>query len=283
MEVGVPYAYTTACSKDKTKSTTGEVTVTSYEIVESAEKLEAREGYEWRVVTMEARSYDDNANAYGMSSSYHTEDYYNTKLHDDTNVKLEEGVAWKDYYTADLYSYTIIYQGQEMEAYCLDGYKWSGWVGRENTLYQLWAFQVPVGYDGCVVGVRDARAEWADGTYITDYDPADFLLFRLDNRVPAATADDGVLAGTYSLYAMDDAGEYISNETLVLLEMDGLLDVTFQDDGTGVMRVDTDELTFTYDETQIVDAEGSVYGYALKDGMLELYFGDNQTFYCQKQ
>jgi len=180
MEVGVPYAYTTACSKDKTKSTTGEVTVTSYEIVESAEKLEAREGYEWRVVTMEARFYDDNANAYGMSSSCHTEDYYNTKLHDDTNVKLEDNVAWKDYYTADLDSYTIIYQGQEMEAYCRDGDKWGGWVGRENTLYQLWAFQVPVGYDGCVVGVRDARVEWADGTYITDYDPADFLLFRLN-------------------------------------------------------------------------------------------------------
>ena len=180
MEVGVPYAYTTACAKDETKSTTAEVTVTSYEIVESAEKLEAREDYEWRVVTMEARFYDDNANAYGMSSSYHTEDYYNTKLHDDTNVKLEDNVAWKDYYTADLDSYTIIYQGQEMEAYCRDGEKWGGWVGRENTLYQLWAFQVPVGYDGCVVGVGDARVEWADGTYITDYDPADFLLFRLD-------------------------------------------------------------------------------------------------------
>ena len=178
MEVGVPYAYTTTCAKDETKTTTAELTVTSYEIVESAEKLEAREGYEWRVVTMEARFSDDNAATYGSRPITQTEDYYNTKLHDDTNVKLEDDVAWKDYYTADLYSYTIIYQGQEMEAYCLDGYKWSGWVGRENTLYQLWAFQVPVGYDGCVVGVRDARVEWADGTYITDYDPADFLLFR---------------------------------------------------------------------------------------------------------
>ena len=283
IEVGVPYAYTTACFKDETKSTTAEVTVTSYEIVESAEKLEAREDYEWRVVTMEARFYDDNAYAYGMSFSYQTEDYYNTKLHDDTNVKLEDNVAWKDYYTADLESYTIIYQGQEMEAYCRRGEKWGGWVGRENTLYLLWAFQVPIGYDGCVAGVGDARVEWADGTYITDYDPADFLLFRLDNQASGAAADDGILAGTYSLYAMDDAGEYIGNDTLVLLGMDGMLDVTFQDDGTGVMRVDTEELTFTYDETQIVDAEGSVYGYALKDGMLELYFGDDQTFYCQKQ
>ena len=180
MEVGEPYAYTTACSKDETKSTTAEVIVTSYEIVESAEKLEAREGYEWRVVTMEAKFFDDNAATYGSRPITQAEDYYNTKLHDDTNVKLEKGVAWKDYYTADLESYTIIYQGQEMEAYCLDGYKWSGWVDRENTLYQLWAFQVPVGYDGCVTGFRDARVEWADGTYITDYDPADFLLFRLN-------------------------------------------------------------------------------------------------------
>ena len=114
------------------------------------------------------------------------------------------------------------------------------------------------------------------------------MVFRKGEKptpvVPSeAATGDGILVGTYSLYAMDDAGEYIGNDTLVLLGMDGLLDVTFQDDGTGIMRVDTEELTFTYDETQIVDAEGSVYTYALVDGVLELYFGDNQTFYCQKK
>ena len=37
---------------------------------------------------------------------------------------------------------------------------------------------VPVGYDGSVACLRDARTQWPDGAYITDLNPADFLLFR---------------------------------------------------------------------------------------------------------
>lgn len=180
MEVGVPYAYTTLCPQNEAKATTGEVTVTSYEIVESAEKLEAKEGYEWRVVTMEARFFDDNARAYGMRVSYQSEDYYNTRLHDDSVVSLEEDVKWKDDYIAILDSYTVIHQGQEMEVLRISAEKWDPWIDHERIFHFMWAFQVPVGYDGCVAGVRDPRVEWLDGTYITDYDPADFLLFRLN-------------------------------------------------------------------------------------------------------
>ena len=41
-------------------------------------------------------------------------------------------------------------------------------------------FLVPVGYDGCVVSIANSRVEWPDGAYITDLDPDDFLLFRLN-------------------------------------------------------------------------------------------------------
>ena len=182
MEVGVPYPYTTICGNDETKNTTGELTVTSYEIVGSAEDLEAKEGYEWRVVTMEARFFDDNAATYGPRPRFQTEDYYNTKLHDDSLVYLEEGVNWKDDHIADLETYTVIHQGQEMEAFCRRGYKWSGWIGHENTLYVLWAFQLPVGYDGAVVGFADLSQTQKDpdAKYITDHDPSCFLLFRLN-------------------------------------------------------------------------------------------------------
>ena len=41
-------------------------------------------------------------------------------------------------------------------------------------------FLVPIGYDGCVVSMANSRLEWPDGSYITDLDPDDFLLFRLN-------------------------------------------------------------------------------------------------------
>ena len=51
---------------------------------------------------------------------------------------------------------------------------------REVVFYCQCDFLVPVGYDGCVTGFGDVRVKRVDGTYITDYDPANFLLFRLN-------------------------------------------------------------------------------------------------------
>ena len=179
MEIGVPYAYTTTCSEDETKTTTGELTVTSYEIFEEAEGYAPLEGYEWRVVKMEARFYDENFGEYSVRTSYRWEDYYNTKLHDDTEELVEETEEY------DQYCYTVIYNGEEMDAYtfvtCYYGDWYTGEAGNDEIVcYYQWDFLVPIGYDGCVAGVRDGRVEWADGTYITDYDPSYFLLFRAD-------------------------------------------------------------------------------------------------------
>ena len=178
MEVGVPYPYVTATSDDPAITTTGEAIVTSYEIFEEAEGYAAEEGYEWRVVKMEVRFYDENTGKYGCSIKTNMEDYYNTKLHDDTNEVVEET---DDYEQA---CYTVIHNGQEMDAYEFYNYLvWSDWytgeAGNDEIIcYLQWDFLVPIGYDGCVVGLRNAQIEWVDGTYITDYDPADFLLFR---------------------------------------------------------------------------------------------------------
>jgi hypothetical protein len=178
MELGVPYPYVTATSDDPAITTTGEAIVTSYEIFESAEGYAAEEGYEWRVVKMEVRFYDENAGAYGCYLQSHSEDYYNTKLHDDTVELTEENDS---YYQR---VYTVIYNGQEMDAYVFYNYPvWSDWytgeAGNDEVVACIqWDFLVPIGYDGCVVALRNAQVEWVDGTYITDYDPADFLLFR---------------------------------------------------------------------------------------------------------
>lgn len=179
MNVGEPYAYDTVTSDDSTISTVGEVTVTSYEIFESAEHFPAKEGYEWRVVKMEVRFYDENTGKYGCRVSSQTEDYYNPKLHDDTLELLEETDGYK------LYAHTILHNGQQMEAYEYYISYWGDWYtgkdGNDEIIrYLEWDFLVPVGYDGCVASLSNPADEWAEGTYITDYDPADFLLFRAD-------------------------------------------------------------------------------------------------------
>ena len=179
MEVGVPYAYTTVCSDDETKTTTGELTVTSYEIFEEAEGYQPLEGYEWRVVKMEVRFYDENAREYGVWPAYRWEDYYNTKLHDDTEELVEETEEY------DQYCHTVIYNGEEMDAYTFVTAYFGDWYtaeagNREVVFYCQYDFLVPIGYDGCVAGMKDRSVKNLDGTYITDYDPANFLLFRAD-------------------------------------------------------------------------------------------------------
>lgn len=177
MEESMPYAYATATSDDASMLTTGEATVTSYEKFDSADGYPAKEGYEWRVVKMEVRFYDENTSKYGCQTSATFDDYYNSKLHSDT-FKQEDKT---DQYT--LYSYRIIHEGQETEGFCYFSTSWGDWytgeAGNDEIIrYIQWDFLVPVGYDGSVAVLRDARTQWPDGAYITDLNPADFLLFR---------------------------------------------------------------------------------------------------------
>ena len=177
MGEGMPYAYATATSDDSSMLTTGEATVTSYEIFDSADGYPAKEGYEWRVVKMEVRFYDENTSKYGCQTSATFDDYYNSKLHSDT-FKQEDKT---DQYT--LYSYHIIHEGQETEGFCYFSTSWGDWytgeAGNDEIIrYIQWDFLVPVGYDGSVAVLRDARTQWPNGAYITDLNPADFLLFR---------------------------------------------------------------------------------------------------------
>jgi len=177
MEVGVPYDYVSATSDDETIPTTGEATVTSYEIFDSADGYPAKEGYEWRVVKMEVRFYDENTGKYGCQSSATIDDYNNSRLHTDTFMQEEK----TDQYT--LYSYHILHEGQETEGFCYFSASWGDWytgdAGNDEIIrYIQWDFLVPAGYDGSVACLQDARTQWPDGAYITDLNPADFLLFR---------------------------------------------------------------------------------------------------------
>ena len=276
IEDGIAYPYTTMCYEDESYDTVGDVTVTNYEIFDSAEGYEYKEGYEWRLVSMEAFFYDENAQNYGMSVTPRSEDYYNTQMHDDTKVELDES---DDFYS---YTFTAIHQGEEAEVYYRYVEYWGDWIDDTCTFYMEWAYQVPVGYDGIVVGVNNARVEEVEGTYITDYDPADFVLFRLYNKEYSEVTDmDAGTGGYYSLYAVDQDGEYTDYETISMLGMDLENYVILNDDGTGTVCMDGEEMACTYDEECIYDDEGNGVNYAFVDGLLELYLEGNMTFYYQ--
>ena len=181
MEEGEPYAFINWCADNEELETFGEATVVSYEIFESADGYAPLEGYEWRMATIEIRFSDDNAWEYGIDGIFMSfEDYYNTKLLDDTAEVVEETDTYNQY------RYTVIHNGQEMDAYCFDNAgTWSDWYENEDGNHEckftiVEEFLVPVGYDGCVVSLANGRLEWPDGSHITDLDPDEFLLFRLN-------------------------------------------------------------------------------------------------------
>ena len=174
MEVGVTYDYHTVCNYNREKTTVAEVTVNRYEIFDSAEGYPAKEGYEWRIVEMQALFHEHNAKSYGSMTATNYEDYYTIELHDDTGVYDEE---------TEIETYSVCYHGEIMEATERIVSNWSGWHyegGRKVDIRTVtWEFCVPKGYDGAVAGFRNAAVEWEDGTYLYDYQPEDFLLFRL--------------------------------------------------------------------------------------------------------
>ena len=181
MEEGEPYSFANRCADNQDLDSVGEATVVSYEIFESADGYEPLAGYEWRTVTIEIRFFDNNAWKYGVEAARgRSEDYYNTKLLDDTAELVEENDSYEQY------RYTIIHNGQMMDAYCYENAgTWSDWYvnedGNNECKYTVVEeFLVPVGYDGCVVSLANSRVEWPDEAHITDLDPDEFLLFRLN-------------------------------------------------------------------------------------------------------
>lgn len=181
MEEGEPYIFANRCADNQDLDSVGEATVVSYDIFESADGYEPMGGYEWRTVTIEIRFFDDNAWKYGVEGARGSfEDYYNTKLLDDTAELIEETDTY------DQYRYTVIRDGQQMDAYYFSNVgTWSDWYVNEDGNHEckftiVKEFLVPAGYDGCVVSIANSRVEWPDGAYITDLNPEYFLLFRLN-------------------------------------------------------------------------------------------------------
>lgn len=188
MQLGETYDYTTVTYDDPDMPTVGKVTVDSYEIIPSAEdydtgldtawNLEAKEGYEWRVVKMSVVFGDEAAQAKGMNWNTCCEDYYDIVSHDNSMVPIEDADAAKE----AVRTYTVTYNGEEYECAYYGITALLGWdlTTRTNTLVYCVAVQVPIGYDGFVVGLMNsATAKWDEGVYIYDLADADTLFFRM--------------------------------------------------------------------------------------------------------
>ena len=181
MELGRTYEFETTAGKGSTDYiTVGKITAESYEIFESAEDFEFKEGYEWRKVMISCRFDDDVAQDKGFWIPSRLEDYYNTTLHDDTLTELSEQGD------EELSEFTILWHGEEMKATSYYKSQATGWEKDEdgnyyNIRYFTYAVHAPVGYDGSVYGVYDKSIDLDDVEwYIHErYSPEDFLLFRL--------------------------------------------------------------------------------------------------------
>lgn len=172
-ELNKEYDYVTVCNGDKSKETIGKLSISNYHVFDGDESHPALDGYEWHAVTVTIRFDDENAWNYGCNVKTCNENYYDVVGWDKSAVELE----------GNMYQHTVNYNGIDY-AECLydDGteYVWSEWVDKACTCTFERYVRVPVGYDGIVLGFRNAGVEWGEGKYIFDIADENTLFFRLD-------------------------------------------------------------------------------------------------------
>lgn len=172
VEEGNTYDYVTCGYKDKSKEVIGHAVFSDYRIVEEDTELglEKKEGYEWRIVHISVLYDDENANNYGMSLGHGITDYYDSE---DWN----EGKR-KDENTGRSYS-TVNYNGTQYECCYIFELNWSDWIGRESTDEINYCVNVPIGYDGILVYLYNAK-NWEEGMLDSECVDEDTLFFRMD-------------------------------------------------------------------------------------------------------
>lgn len=92
---------------------------------------------------------------------------------------------------------------------------------------------------------------------------------------PAATLEPGF----YPLYAVDQDGEYTGNDVIKMLDMEKTNYLLVREDGTMDVVMESDKYICTYTENSIIDDEGGIVQYAIREGLVEMYLEGNMTFY----
>lgn len=175
VELNRIYDYTTQCYDDISQNTTAKLVYTNYQIFDSDEGHEAKEGYEWHTVDIILLFNDEASYMYGWSLDDCREGYYDIIYND-------ENLTWND---DNSVNFRVMYNGTEYDCYaytsavekmiCNTGNQSVRLRGRREN------YLVPIGYDGCVYGMRNYGTEWGDGLHINDIDNTDTLFFRFEN------------------------------------------------------------------------------------------------------
>lgn len=146
-ELDTTYPCIAPCVEDNTKTSTGSVVFSDYEVFESDSELglELLDGYEWRAITVTTVFDDENASSYGVDLPIGCHDYYVTDEQTNSAKNEETGTITINYNGID---YSECWQGAQTlinEWSNEEPYKW--------TLQVRYYFSNPKGYDGKVVGV----------------------------------------------------------------------------------------------------------------------------------
>lgn len=147
MEVGKSYDYTTTCRKNQDLKTVAAMVITDYNIFESDDTHEAKEGYEWRIVSFDLTFSDQNARDYGYLYAHQMADYYDDSLLLDSIEQADKN--------DNASKYLVNYNGEDCEVYVSVRSSSVGWIDHVITISVTYEFQVPVGYDGVVIHAYD--------------------------------------------------------------------------------------------------------------------------------
>ena len=141
------------------------VQVSDYRVFDAADGFPAKDGYEWRVLTFEVNTPEGDGS--GWNHTVLSSNYYNIVLDKDSCVKDANGSETR----------TVVWDGR-LQDYTLTWRQEN--TGDNSRFHVVWTAQVPKGFDGLVVGIRN-KAVQANGGYLHEYYTSgeDFALFRM--------------------------------------------------------------------------------------------------------
>lgn len=159
-ETDKEYPFTTKCLQTDDR-TNGKVVFSDYQTFASDEEHEAKEGYEWKTITVTLTFDDENAFKYGIGGIGITDfDFY-------CGADFEDGNEESDFYSVN-------YNGVEYAECTYESDFSSQWIpiGDDATFYfegkERYTFCLPVGYDGVIISiVRDEILNQIDGSVDT--------------------------------------------------------------------------------------------------------------------
>lgn len=172
MKLGEPAEYWTA-SYEFVIDVSSYVTILSDEIIAPNQMFQAKEGYEWRKVTLQIMTENESTWYWGICPANCFEDYYDIVFHDQTSIFDES----TNHSTYSVVKDGVIYPN------CEYYFVYNEWINNEAdmTMSQIreYYFCIPVGYDGTVIGFYNAFSTWEDGMYIYDIADSDTIFYRL--------------------------------------------------------------------------------------------------------